>query len=76
MRVAHDFGKVRIVHLGDPMTHASDIVVEWIVDGKWEVYRGFNSLSNDWAHTSAREAAGEAIAKLAKEAAEKIVGEV
>ena len=71
MRVAHDFGKVRIVHLGDPMDFASDILVEiQEADGTWRRYAGFNSLSDDWAHTNAREAAGRAIAMLAKQAAE------
>ncbi len=73
MRIAHDFGLVRIVHLGSPMDHASDIVVETQeADGTWKRYAGFNSLSNDWAHTSAREAAGEAIKMKAAEKAEKI----
>lgn len=70
MRVAHDFGLVRIVHLGSPMEHASDIVVETKeADGTWKRYRGFNSLSDDYAHTNAREAAGEAIKRIAKEKA-------
>lgn len=69
MRVAHDFGKVRIVHDGDPFTTAYDIKVEWLVDGAWVLYHGFNSLSDDYAHTNAREAAGRAIKKLAAEAA-------
>ena len=70
MRVAHDFGLVRIVHLGDPMEHASDIVVETLeADGTWKRYQGFNSLSDDYAHTNAREAAGEAIKRIAKEKA-------
>jgi len=70
MRVAHDFGLVRIVHLGDPMENASDIVVETLeADGTWKRYQGFNSLSDDYAHTNAREAAGEAIKRIAKEKA-------
>ena len=70
MRIAHDFGLVRIVHLGSPMEHASDIVVETQEDdGTWKRYAGFNSLSNDYAHTNAREAAGEAIKRIAKEKA-------
>ena len=70
MRVAHDFGLVRIVHLGDPMQHASDIVVETQeADGTWKRYAGFNSLSDDYAFTNSREAAGRAIKKLAAEAA-------
>lgn len=70
MRIAHDFGLVRIVHLGSPMDHASDIVVETLeADGTWKRYQGFNSLSDDYAHTNAREAAGEAIKRIAKEKA-------
>ena len=69
MRVAHDFGLVRIVHDGSPFETAYDIKVEWLVDGKWELYHGFNSLSDDWAHTNAKEAAGRAIKIKAGEAA-------
>lgn len=70
MRVAHDWGKVRIVHLGSPMEHASDIVVETLEDdGTWKRYAGFNSLSDDYAFTNSREAAGRAIKMKAAEAA-------
>lgn len=70
MRVAHDWGKVRIVHLGSPMEHASDIVVETLeADGTWKRYAGFNSLSDDYAFTNSREAAGRAIKMKAAEAA-------
>jgi hypothetical protein len=68
MRVAHDFGKVRIVHDGDPMTKAYDIRVEWLKNGDWELYHGFNSFSDDYAFTNSKEAAGRAIKKLAAEA--------
>lgn len=67
MRVAHDFGLVRIVHDGDPFTQAYDIRVEWAQNGTWELYQGFNSLSDDYANANAREAAGRAIKKLAAE---------
>jgi hypothetical protein len=70
MRVAKDFGKVRIVHLGDPMQHASDIIVEVMRGGAWERYAGYNSMSCDYAHTNAQEAAGRAIKMLAAEAAQ------
>jgi hypothetical protein len=69
MRVANDFGKVRIVYDGDPFNTAYDIRVEWLVNEQWELYHGFNSLSDDYAHTNAREAAGRAIKKLAAESA-------
>jgi hypothetical protein len=67
MRVAHDWGKVRIVHLGSPFEHASDIIVEVMRDGAWERYAGFNSLSDDYAFTNSKEAAGRAIKMLAAE---------
>lgn len=70
MRVAHDFGLVRIVHLGSPFDHASDIVVETLEDdGTWKRYAGFNSLSDDYAFTNSREAAGRAIKMKAAEVA-------
>lgn len=62
MRIAHDYGLVRIVHLGSPMDHASDIVVETLeADGTWKRFAGFNSLSDDYAFTNSREAAGRAV---------------
>lgn len=70
MYVAHDFGLVRIVHLGSPFDHASDIVVETLeADGSWKRFAGFNSLSDDYAFTNSREAAGRAIKKIAAEKA-------
>lgn len=75
MRVANDFGNVRIVHDGSPFDVSYDIKVEWLVDGKWELFRGFNSLSDDYAITNSREAAGRAIKKLAEQAAINLPGE-
>jgi len=69
MYIAHDFGKVRIVHDGSPFERAYDIRVEWLRDGEWTLYHGFNSLSDDYACTNSREAAGRAIKQLAAEAA-------
>lgn len=66
MRVADDFGNVRIVTEGDPFHVSYDIRVEWLVDGRWEMYHGFNSLSDDYAFANAREAAKRAINKLAE----------
>jgi hypothetical protein len=63
-----DFGNVRIVSDGSPFDVAYDVRVEWLVDGEWELYKGINSLSDDYAMTNAREAAGRAKAKLAAEA--------
>jgi hypothetical protein len=72
MYVAQDFGQVRVVHEGSPFDTAYDVKVEWLVNGKWELYHGFNSLSDDYAFTNSREAAGRAIKKLAAEAAAAI----
>lgn len=69
MRIVNDWGKVRIVHDGSPFEVSHDIKVEWLVEGEWKLYQGFNSLSDDYAFTNSREAAGRAIKKLAAEAA-------
>ena len=53
MRIAHNYGKVRIVYDGSPFDVAYDIRVEWLVDGEWKLYKGINSLSDDYAHTNA-----------------------
>ena len=74
MRVAHNYGKVRIVHDGSPFDVAYDIRVEWLKDGEWVLYSGFNSLSDDYAHTNANNAASRAIAILAAEAAANLPG--
>jgi hypothetical protein len=62
-----DFGNVRIVSDGSPFDVTYDVRVEWLVDGEWKLYKGINSLSDDYAMTNAREAAGRAKAKLAAE---------
>ena len=48
MYISNDFGKVRIVHDGSPFDVAYDIRVEWLVDDEWVLYRGFNSLSDEY----------------------------
>ena len=65
MRVVNDWGKVRIVHDGSPFDVTYDVRVEWLVNGEWTLYHGFNSLSDDYAFTNSREAADRAIKKLA-----------
>lgn len=52
---------VRIVSLGNPFENPNDLIVETLVDGVWTYFRGFNTFSNDYAYTSAREAAREAM---------------
>jgi len=64
-----DFGNVRIVSDASPFDVAYDVRVEWLVDGEWKLYRGFNSLSDDYALTNAREAAGRALKSLAEKEA-------
>lgn len=74
MRVSHNYGKVRIVHDGSPFDVTYDIRVEWLKNDNWELYQGFNSLSDDYAFTNANAAAGRAIAILAAESANNLPG--
>jgi hypothetical protein len=71
MRIIHDYGLVRVVSLGDPYNVTYNICVE-IYDNDadiWRLWRGFNSLSDDYAYTNAFEAAGRAIREVAREKA-------
>ena len=56
---------VRIRSEGSPFEVTSDVIVEVLRDGAWEYYQGFNSLSDDYAFTNAREAAKRAVKTLA-----------
>jgi len=69
MYIAHNFGKVRIVHDGSPFDVLYDVKVEVLKDGEWTFYDGYNSLSNDYAFSEANKSAGRAIKELAAEAA-------
>lgn len=69
-----DFGLVRIVHEGSPFEVAYDIRVEWMPEDEWEFYRGFNSLSDDYANTNARAAAVRAVKELAAKKAANLPG--
>ena len=73
MYVINDYGLVRIVREGDPFTKAYDIVVEFreTAESDWQFYHGFNTLSDDYAYTNAREAAGRCIKKLSAKFASK-----
>jgi len=71
MRIIHDYGLVRVVSVGDPYNVTYNIRVE-IYDNDadiWRLWHGFNSLSDDYAYTNAREAAGRAIREVAREVA-------
>lgn len=52
--------KVRTINAGSPFENTYDLVVEVLVDGEWTYYQGFNTLSNDYAYTEARQAANAA----------------
>jgi hypothetical protein len=71
MRIISDYGLVRVISLGDPFANTYDIRVEnYDSDaGIWRLWRGFNSLSDDYAYTNAFEAAGRAIKEVAREIA-------
>lgn len=65
MRIINDYGLVRVISLGDPFHNVYDIQVQVKDKESWELYHGFNSLSDDYAYTNAREAAGRAIRERA-----------
>ena len=67
MIVTHDYGKVRIVRYGTPIDLEHDIIVEWLKNDQWQLYLGFNTLSNDYDFTNVHAAAGRALAMLASE---------
>ena len=69
-----NFGLVRIVTDGSPFDVAYDVRVEWLRDGEWKLFQGFNSLSDDYAMTNARTAAGRAVAKIAAEKVANLPG--
>ena len=75
MRIVHNYGLVRIVSLGDPFHNTYDIQAQIKTESGWELYHGFNSLSDDYAYTNAMEAASRAIAKVAKEKASTLFAE-
>jgi hypothetical protein len=75
MRIIHNYGLVRIISLGDPFHNTYNIQVQIKTGDAWELYHGFNSLSDDYAYANAMEAASRAIAKVAKEKASTLIFE-
>ena len=71
MRIISDYGLVRVVSTGDPFANTYDVRVETYDSDAdiWRLWRGFNSLSDDYAYTNAFEAAGRAIKEVAREIA-------
>ena len=61
MYIAHNFGKVRIVHDGSPFDVLYDVKVERLVNGEWTFFDGYNSLSNDYAFSEANKSAARAL---------------
>lgn len=56
--VLYDFGSHRVINTGrSPMEVANNIIVQELTADGWRDVRGFNSLSDDYAYTNAREAA-------------------
>jgi len=53
----------------------NNIQVQVKTGDTWELYHGFNSLSDDYAYANAMEAASRAIAKVAKEKASTLFAE-
>jgi hypothetical protein len=74
MRVINDYGLVRIVSDGDPLKDLFDIKVEVNKDEEWYLYHGFNSFTDDYAYTNAREAASRAIKLVAAARASQLPG--
>lgn len=68
MNIIHDYGLVRIVSEG------LDLIVQFkrSPESEWEFYSSYNEMSDDWAHTHARESAGRAIKSVAAEMAARI----
>jgi hypothetical protein len=48
---------VRVRFDGNPMDNAYDVFVDELRDGEWVAVRSFNSMSDDYAYTNARQAA-------------------
>ena len=74
MRIIHNYGLVRVISLGDPFNNTYNIQVQVKTGDTWELYHGFNSLSDDYAYTNAKE--GESYsACLSKQKAKKLGNE-
>lgn len=62
-RVLHDFGTARVVATGISPFDGDDLVVQKRDGDAWVQVLRFNSLSNDYAYTSARDEARAIAAK-------------
>lgn len=56
-RVIYDFGTARVVDSGVSPFDGADLIVEQRKGQEWERVGSFNSLSNDYAYTSASDCA-------------------
>jgi hypothetical protein len=48
---------VRVRFEGNPMDNAYDVFVDQLANDEWEVFSKYNSMSDDYAYTNARQAA-------------------
>ena len=46
---------IRIMYTNDPIEDANDVQVQRFLDFEWKMVRGFNSMSDDYAYTNAKE---------------------
>ncbi len=46
---------IRINYQGNAMQEAYDVKVEQLINGEWKMVRGYNSMSDDYAFTNAKE---------------------
>jgi L-ascorbate metabolism protein UlaG (beta-lactamase superfamily) len=54
--VMADYGSTRVVLTGDPRLVARDVIVQQKgADGAWVEIGGYNSMSDDYAYTNARD---------------------
>lgn len=61
--VSRDFGVTRVVVIGVNPEKQDNVIVQENVDGEWVQRAAYNSLSNDYAYTSA----GDCAERLAKQ---------
>ena len=56
-RIENYGSNVRVRYDGNPMDYAYDVFVDQLVNDEWEVYTQYNSMSDDYAYTNAKQAA-------------------
>jgi hypothetical protein len=46
---------IRIMYTNNPFDDANDVQVQRFLDFEWKMVRGYNSMSDDYAYTNAKE---------------------